>query len=104
MLFGGFLLPRTAIGNWFIWIYWSSYIRYAFAGLTINEFKGRTLKCADNSQSCYRTGDDFLQAYALTTFGVGVNAALLTAIVCTFAVIGYLNLRRLTNPKLRLDI
>lgn len=104
MLFGGFLLPRTAIGNWFIWLYWISYLRYVFAGLTINEFKGRTLQCADSSQSCYRTGNDFLQAYNLTTFGVGVNAALLTAIIGAFAVIGYLTLRRLTNPKLRLDI
>ncbi|KAF8422453.1 P-loop containing nucleoside triphosphate hydrolase protein [Tirmania nivea] len=104
LLFGGFLLPRTAIGNWFIWLYWISYLRYVFAGLSINEFKGRTLQCTDSFQSCYRTGDDFLQTYDLTTFGVGVNVALLTAIIGAFAVIGYLTLRRLTNPKLRLDI
>jgi len=104
MLFGGFLLPLGSIPKWFIWLYWTSFLRYIFAALCITEFKGRTLDCPANSQSCFHTGDDFLDAYDLTTFGVGPNAALLVALVGVFAILGYLMLRKLTNPRLRLDI
>jgi len=103
LLFGGFLLPLGSVPKWFVWIYWISYLRYVFAALCINEFKGRTLDCPD-SQTCYKTGDDFLDAYDLTTFGIGVNTALLVALIGVFAILGYLMLRKLTNPRLRLDI
>ena len=102
MLFGGFLLPWGAVPKWFIWLYWISYLRYVFASLCINEFEGRTLDCTEGS--CYRTGDDFLDAYDLTAFSIGVNAAFLAALVTVFGVMAYLMLRRLTNPRLRLDV
>lgn len=103
LLFGGFLLPLGSVPKWFVWVYWSSYLRYVFGGLCINEFKGRALDCPD-SQACFHTGDEFLDAYDLNTFGIGVNVALLVALIGAFAILGYVMLRKLTNPRLRLDI
>ncbi|KAF8456119.1 ABC-2 type transporter-domain-containing protein [Kalaharituber pfeilii] len=104
LLFGGFLLPLGSVPKWFVWLYWISYLRYVFAGLCIVEFKGRDLDCPEGNGACFKTGDDFLDAYDLTTFSVGVNAAFLVALSVVFAILGYLMLRRLTNPRLRLDI
>jgi len=38
MLFGGFLIARPKIPDWFIWLYWLSPFSWAGRGCTINEF------------------------------------------------------------------
>lgn len=68
IIFGGFLLPLPSIPDWFIWIYWGSYVRYIFAGLTINEFKGLQFSCPPGKESqCFATGQAFLDRYDLET-------------------------------------
>ncbi|KAI5808795.1 P-loop containing nucleoside triphosphate hydrolase protein [Peziza echinospora] len=104
LLFGGFLLPLASIPDWFIWLHWISYLTFNFAATTITEFQGRVFDCPEGAVACYKTGEDFLKAYDLTTFTVGGNAGLLAALTAIFAVSGYFMLRRLTNPRLRLDI
>ncbi|XP_057454408.1 ABC transporter G family member 36-like [Lotus japonicus] len=36
-LLGGFLLPKRAIPDWWVWAYWISPLSYAFNSLTVNE-------------------------------------------------------------------
>ncbi|KJE94352.1 ABC transporter [Capsaspora owczarzaki ATCC 30864] len=44
-IFNGFLLPPSAIRNFWIWMYWISPMHYSYEGLAMNEFMGRTLEC-----------------------------------------------------------
>jgi len=45
VLFSGFLVPRSAIPKFLVWIYWASPVQYAFHALLINEFDGLNLTC-----------------------------------------------------------
>lgn len=104
ILFAGFLLPLNNIPPWFIWLHWLSYNTYVFAALAINEFSGRVFNCVRGSPGCYPNGEAVLKQYDLLRWSIAVNAAYLLALTAVSAILGYIMLRRLTRPKLRLDI
>lgn len=106
MLFAGFLLPLGSIPDWFIWLHWISYLTYVFAGLALTEFTGAVFDCpqGQDQAACFRTGEDFLVRYDLLTLSVGENVACLAALTVGFFFLGYFMLRRLTDPRLRLDV
>lgn len=48
IVFSGFLLVKSEIADYFIWIYWVSPFRYGFEGLVVNEFSGTQFTCEDD--------------------------------------------------------
>lgn len=45
----GFLIPKTQMHPWFIWIYWINPLSYGFESLLSNEFQGKEIQCAKSS-------------------------------------------------------
>lgn len=45
----GFLIPKTQMHPWLIWIYWINPLSYGFEALLSNEFHGKVVQCARNS-------------------------------------------------------
>lgn len=48
-LFAGFFINVASIPNWWIWIYYISWMRYANEAFLVNEFAGSVFNCASNS-------------------------------------------------------
>jgi ATP-binding cassette, subfamily G (WHITE), member 2, PDR len=47
-LSAGFLLTKNLIPDYWIWLYYLSFVRYPLEALTVNEVDGQHYKCADN--------------------------------------------------------
>ncbi|ELR10948.1 ABC2 type transporter superfamily protein [Acanthamoeba castellanii str. Neff] len=45
LLFAGFIIPRTDIHPWWIWMYWANPTTYAFQGMASNEFWDQPYHC-----------------------------------------------------------
>ncbi|USW53289.1 Putative AAA+ ATPase domain, CDR ABC transporter, ABC-2 type transporter [Septoria linicola] len=45
LMYAGYMIPKTDMVNWFIWIYWIDPIAYAFNALLSNEFHDKIIDC-----------------------------------------------------------
>ena len=45
----GYMIPKTSIHPWFVWIYWIDPLAYAFQSLMDNEFHGQIIPCVNNN-------------------------------------------------------
>ncbi|KAF7184934.1 ABC multidrug transporter atrF [Pseudocercospora fuligena] len=45
LLYIGYMIPKTDMGNWFVWIYWIDPLAYAYNALLSNEFDGKVIDC-----------------------------------------------------------
>jgi len=77
-IFNGYLVPRNAIPDGWIWLHYSSIFTYSLRALTINEYVGLTFRCTDDelvpqgvpksTQICpTTTGEQFLARYNMET-------------------------------------
>jgi ABC-type multidrug transport system permease subunit len=41
MLLAGFFIRANTITGWWKWLYWISYMQWAYAAMMINQFKGQ---------------------------------------------------------------
>jgi ABC-type multidrug transport system ATPase subunit/ABC-type multidrug transport system permease subunit len=74
-------LPRGT--RWFTNV---SYIKWAFEGLTINEFKNRTFKCNLDNVMCISNGNDVLKIYGFENGSVFKSLGILSIISITYCV------------------
>ena len=98
-LFGGNVLPSPP--PWFVWLRWISPITYSYIALSVNEFNDATFECNNDGAQCYRTGQDVLNQYNLTTFTIAECIGFLAAITCVFVFAGYVFLRFTAHPRFR---
>lgn len=101
LLFGGNLLPLSSIPPWFIWLHWISPITFTYSALAQNEFRDITFSCDADTSQCYRTGQDVITQYGLSTFTIAENAGFLAAIAAAFTFAGYLLLLFTAKPSFR---
>ncbi|CCG84810.1 protein of unknown function [Taphrina deformans PYCC 5710] len=45
IVYTGYLIPKTSMHPWFVWIYWIDPLAYGFSALLSNEFHGKTIDC-----------------------------------------------------------
>lgn len=43
--YAGYMIPKTDMHPWFVWIYWINPLAYGFEALMANEFKGKIIPC-----------------------------------------------------------
>ena len=90
-LFAGLFINIKDLPKGTRWFTNVSYIKWAFEGLTINEFKNRTFKCDFDNFSCVKNGNDVLKIYGFENGSVFKSLGMLSimsVIYCLFA--GYI--------------
>ncbi|RMD42340.1 hypothetical protein DV735_g2793, partial [Chaetothyriales sp. CBS 134920] len=45
VIYNGFMIPKTQMHDWFVWIFWIDPLSYAFEAIMSNEFHGKTIPC-----------------------------------------------------------
>ncbi|KAH7138834.1 ABC-2 type transporter-domain-containing protein [Dendryphion nanum] len=45
IMYSGYMIPKSVMHPWFVWIYWIDPLAYGFEALMANEFKGQTIAC-----------------------------------------------------------
>jgi hypothetical protein len=83
-MFSGMFLNEDSIPTWLIWLKATSFIRYCYQALSINEFAGAQFDCtfADGTpaEECFQ-GDDYLKALSFS------DDSLWLACVCNAALL-----------------
>jgi len=82
LLFGGFLLPKPSIPDYFIWLYYLSPFQWALTSLLIVEFVGLTFV-----DGPYSTGTEYLESQNIDPDNLGFNIGML-AIICIAVYVG----------------
>lgn len=49
VVYNGFLISKTQMHPWFVWIYWINPLAYGFEALLSNEYHGKVIQCAGNN-------------------------------------------------------
>jgi len=111
IIMGGFYIPFNDM-HWGIrWATWSSFARYGYSAMLVNEFSGRSIPCADEgevsiaigtssvngTEVCPISGDDVIEALGIngplaTSYWFGVGMIFL--LQCSFRTLSYILLRR----------
>ena len=102
LLFGGNFANNETITWVFRWLQYLSIIFYSYGALFQNEFKGQVFSC--NGSECttgFTTGEQLIEVYGIS-IGILVSVVALLALSLGFSVLGYLFLRKTTQPKLKL--
>eukprot|EP00270_Netrium_digitus_P015692 TRINITY_DN553_c0_g1_i4.p1 TRINITY_DN553_c0_g1~~TRINITY_DN553_c0_g1_i4.p1 ORF type:complete len:313 (+),score=108.37 TRINITY_DN553_c0_g1_i4:119-940(+) len=71
MLFGGFYINLDSIPVWIQWFSYCSPVKWAFIGLSVNEFRGRTFQCTSSDTVCLRSGEEVLRRLSIQKWTVG---------------------------------
>jgi len=81
-LFAGFLITKNNIPDYWIWIFYISFMHYPLEAILINEMKGQTYDCPNNKGAVpipivgenavklfcpITSGDEFLQSFDIDT-------------------------------------
>ncbi|ORX81260.1 hypothetical protein K493DRAFT_320718 [Basidiobolus meristosporus CBS 931.73] len=91
LLYTGYLIPKTQMHPWFVWIFWINPLAYGFKALMSNEFKGLKFTCNAgalipngpgyndiNHQACTlagsRPGESFVDGAAYMDKALGYDA------------------------------
>eukprot|EP00300_Choanocystis_sp_HF-7_P009316 c16366_g1_i2.p1 GENE.c16366_g1_i2~~c16366_g1_i2.p1 ORF type:complete len:361 (+),score=99.49 c16366_g1_i2:26-1084(+) len=95
-LFGGYFLSPINLPNYFVWLDALSFYKYAFTGVSLNEWRGLTLTCLPgelkNGVCPLTSGDQFIKNEGLDYLSIGGCAGFLigfiifTRVVAFFAV------------------
>jgi len=83
LIFSGFVINLESIPPYFIWLREVSFIRFAFTGCIVNEFKDESFECdgSDSGVPCIRDGDA-----VLTQLGFDGEDLLLKCIVALLII------------------
>jgi ABC-type multidrug transport system permease subunit/ABC-type multidrug transport system ATPase subunit len=49
MMYTGYMIQKTLMRPWFVWLYWINPLAYAFDALLSNEFHGKVIDCVGNN-------------------------------------------------------
>jgi energy-coupling factor transporter ATP-binding protein EcfA2/ABC-type multidrug transport system permease subunit len=107
MSVGGFLVPTGSLSVFWRYVFhYIDYQAYVFRGMMVNEFHGRTYRCAGNevtgcscayeselSGQCKIDGKAVLQYYDYPTGQLGETVSIMIGIIAVYRVLGYLALR-----------
>jgi ABC-type multidrug transport system permease subunit len=107
MSVGGFLVPTGSLNVFWRYVFhYIDYQAYVFRGMMVNEFDGRTYRCAGNevtgcscayesdlSGQCKIDGKAVLQYYDYPTGRLGKTVGIMIGIIAVYRVLGYLALR-----------
>ncbi|TIA35109.1 putative ABC transporter [Aureobasidium pullulans] len=106
MSVGGFLVPTGSLNVFWRYVFhYIDYQAYVFRGMMVNEFDGRTYRCAGNvvtgcscayeselSGQCKIDGKAVLQYYDYPTGQLGKTVGIMIGIIVVYRVLGYLAL------------
>ncbi|THZ59945.1 putative ABC transporter [Aureobasidium pullulans] len=106
MSVGGFLVPTGSLNVFWRYVFhYIDYQAYVFRGMMVNEFDGRTYRCAGNvvtgcscayeselSGRCKIDGKAVLQYYDYPTGQLGKTVGIMIGIIVVYRVLGYLAL------------
>ena len=68
VIFGGIFQTEEITPYWFYPVRYTSWIRYSWHSLMINEFSGKLLQCSSAEKKClFSTGDEVLDLYGIQT-------------------------------------
>ncbi|KAI5203682.1 putative ABC transporter [Aureobasidium subglaciale] len=107
MSVGGFLVPTGSLNVFWRYVFhYIDYQAYVFRGMMVNEFDGRTYRCAGDvvtgcscaydselSGQCEIDGKAVLRYYDYPTGQLGKTVGIMIGIIAVYRVLGYLALR-----------
>ena len=98
LIAGGFYIRLDKFPTWLLWISRLSFARYAYTGLVVNEFRGRSFECSvagdpQYGSSCPVTGEAVISNLAMSGESVGFNYAILIVFQVGLRLASYLCLR-----------
>merc|ERR1712217_703718 len=83
-------MGEESVPAYFIWLREISFLRYAFKGVTVNEFEGETFACAASDSTCIASGDEVLARMNFDSNGLIWQCALiLVAMAVFFNILAY---------------
>ena len=101
----GFFLNEDSIPVYLQWVREISFIRYAYQGLALNEFKDASFsKFYDNGSEAPHggmQGNDFLRALGISKHTVAHSALMLAVLTAAFNILAFLQLLRRAPKFLR---
>jgi ABC-type multidrug transport system ATPase subunit len=101
IIYSGSFLNLSTV-TWILrWLQYVSMAFYGYAALAQNEFSGLTFEC--NTQPCYETGQQVLEAYNLLDFPIFLCCIMVLVLGFLFLFGGYLGLYNATKPRIRLE-
>ncbi|KAH3765451.1 ABC transporter [Pelomyxa schiedti] len=99
MICAGFFIRSSSIPPYWIWVYYISYIRYAFEIVMVNEFTGLTFTCGESVAGCLTTGEEVLLSFGLENVVIGLNFTWLLIMVFGFRAATFFALKTLHKEK-----
>ena len=103
VVFAGSLINTGDIPAGLGWIQYISPATYSYKGITQNEFDGLEFDCpqsdVDSELPCFKTGEQVLQYYDLTSVSIWTSLILLWVMLISLHVIGYILMRFKTRSK-----
>jgi ABC-type multidrug transport system permease subunit len=93
LLFAGFLINNDSIPVFYIWLQYSSFMKYGFSMLTVNEFDGLKFECGNEPICSYNNGTQVLDSYGVYYSDRWIYVIALTIITFAYAILGYVSLR-----------
>lgn len=111
VIYVGYLIPKTSMHPWFVWIYWINPLSYGFQALLASEFHGKTIKCTNQNlipngpsytesafQSCagvrgavqgtnFVTGDQYLESLSYSASHIWRSLGVIWALWALFVFV-----------------
>jgi len=104
MLFNGFTITVISCPDYFIWMIYISFLRWAFQILVLNEFKGQEFTCDEdqeiNGQCRLDSGDTLLANFGLDDQTIGDCFGALIAFYVAVKLLSYIALRFRARQKI----
>ena len=94
LIFSGFTINETSVSALFRPLQELSFIRYAFRGVLVNEFKDQTYQCDKRADVCFPTGQAFLEHMDFGDSDITSNALPLLYFFLAMNVLAYVVLLR----------
>lgn len=83
LLFGGFYINVGNIPDYFAWLEWTSFVKYAFVAVMRTEFQGLVLRCTESQliqpgNICpIETGEEVLKNFGMEDLSISTCCAAL---------------------------
>ena len=71
----------------------SSYLKYVFVGVAINELEGLNYSCTDADDECIRKGEQTMESFGYDQYTIGFCGGILVVYIVGCRLVAYLALR-----------
>ncbi|KAJ3112458.1 ATP-binding cassette sub- G member 2 [Phlyctochytrium bullatum] len=103
LLYGGTLLNNDDLPYVFRGFQYISPVNYAYRANMFNEFQSLELACSpDPNLPCFKTGEQVLKQYSLADYTLWTCVGILGCLFTGYLALGYLTLRFVGKPKVKL--